>query len=134
MIKLEAKTIPHTFQRCAGNVGDYWTDGNGVDQYRISDMDWVADKKKALILEYSTLIHEIVENFLLKVKGIQEPDVQKFDEDYYKNLPKDCSVEAGDAKNAPYRNEHTVAEGINRILFGIVDMPYIEWEEFINQL
>jgi hypothetical protein len=122
MINAVIKTIPHGQQRLDGNCGDYWTDEKGIDQYRISKMP-------KMEYEYLVAIHELVENFCLKVKGIKEPDVQNFDEEYYKNLPKDCNIEAGDSVKAPYRNEHSIATAVERMLCGYLNIPWQEYDK-----
>ena len=70
-MKINIETIPHGDQRYP-TVGDYWDDENGVMQVRVSDMkDW---RYEALVV-----IHELVEMFLTKHRGIPEHEISEFD-------------------------------------------------------
>ena len=69
-MKINIETIPHGDQRYP-TVGDYWDDENGVMQVRVSDMkDW---RYEALVI-----IHELVEMFLTKHRGIRRTRDQRF--------------------------------------------------------
>ena len=69
------------------------------------------------------LIHALVEYILTQGRGIPLGLIDRFDEDNPE------LEEPGDDVNAPYRNEHSVAVGIERILCAYMNIPWKVYEE-----
>lgn len=69
------------------------------------------------------LIHAMVEQLITETESVTEPEITKFD------LEHPDSEEPGDELDAPYRNAHCVAEGIERILCGYLNIPWKTYEE-----
>lgn len=131
MLSINIKTIPHKEQRCDGNVGDYWMENQGQDlQVRVSMLgDWR--------YEFLVAVHELIEFYLCHQKGIREPEIQAFDEEYYRQEALGVVSgysEAGDDPRAPYHLEHMIASGIERILAVLMGVNWKEYEEAIENL
>ena len=119
-MKIEIKTIPHQVQRY-NTCGDYWIDKDGTIQFRVSEMN-------NYVFEWLILIHEMVEFFLCLVKKVPLDKIDKFDLSF-----KDKG-EPGDDRLAPYRNEHCVATGVERLMCGIVGVPWVDYNNAVNGL
>jgi hypothetical protein len=107
MLNIRIKTIPHKKHRYGGTVGDYWIDKKGVMQFRVSDL---GDDYGELAI----FLHEFIEAFLCKKRGIKWKDIDKFDIAYEKRRKPGDVSEPGDDPKAPYRREHRFAENIER--------------------
>ena len=120
------ETIPHEAQRYP-TVGDWqWKDGTLV--IRVSELgDW---RYNALVA-----VHELVEVLLCKHDGVTEESVDKFDIEYEKQRDdKDVESEPGDDNNAPYRKQHCVATGIERILAAELGVAWNDYADKIESL
>lgn len=118
------KIIPHSEQRYP-TAGDYWLDKDGVWQIRVSKLsDWR--------YEFLIFFHEALELAWCIWKGIPEPDVKAFDEEYERNRkPGDIDSEPGNDKRAPYFEGHqyaTICERIAAIVLGV------NWSEYDNEV
>lgn len=117
-MKITIETIPHNGQRYP-TVGDWFYDEVGNLTIKVSDLgDW----------RYNALVglHELVEVLKCKRDGVTQESVDAFDIEYEKNRPEGDVSEPGDSPNAPYRQQHCLATGIERIMaeeLGVV------WEE-----
>jgi hypothetical protein len=69
------------------------------------------------------LIHALVEYILTQSRGIPVTLIDSFDERHTD------SEEPGDEVNSPYRNEHNMAVGIERILCAYMNIPWKVYEE-----
>jgi len=101
MLKVDARTIPHKFQRY-DTAGDWY----GHDRHVIILMSELGDSS----LEALLFIHEFVEAFLCMKRGISDESVTQFDKSFIGN------GEPGDDPNAPYHREHLVATAIETAL------------------
>jgi hypothetical protein len=120
MLNIEIKTIPDDAQRY-NTVGDYWKSG-GKDELRVSDMgNW---KYEMLIA-----VHELVEEALCRARGISDEAITKFDEGYEKNRKHGVIDEPGASQLAPYHEEHTFANKIEREL---ADELGVDWDEYMR--
>ncbi len=72
------------------------------------------------------LIHAIIEQALTEYKGIKEEEITKFDMEHLD------SEEPGLEMDCVYRNEHLLAEGIERILCAYLNIPWTQYEEVFN--
>lgn len=86
----------------------------------VSDMgDW---KKEALIA-----FHELAEVLMCTAAGISEPDIMAFDVEFEKNRKPGNDDEPGDDPNAPYRKQHLIAEGLEKVLAAEMGL---DWKEY----
>ena len=127
--KINVEVIPHNKQRY-NTTGDYWTDEKGVIQFRISKMS-------KEVYEWLVLLHEMKEFFLVKMTGISEEKIYKFDikfeEDKKKGLHSE-EDEPGDEKDAPYYKQHNIATADERELCGLLNIAWKDYEDECNRL
>ncbi len=128
MLNIQAKTIPHEEQRY-NTSGDYWTDKKGVEQFRISDL---GDYR----MELAVLVHEIVEDYLCKHRGIKEQDIMAFDLMFEKEREegKWKDEEPGDDPRAIYHDPHQIATVIERILISYFGINWKDYDDKILSL
>ena len=88
---IQCKVIPHESHRY-NTVGDYIESKyrGGIDRvnFKVSEMN--AD------YEFLVLIHELIEYYLVKRKGIDLEAIDEFDMEFEKNRKKDDNSEAGE--------------------------------------
>ena len=86
--------------------------------------------------DYNFLValHELIEVWLCKRSGITQGDVDNFDMDYEKFRLLGDTSEPGDDYKAPYRDKHCIATGIERMLCGIMKIPWVVYEETLENL
>lgn len=129
MNSIMAGTINHKSHKYpAGTVGD-WNFNKGVLNIVVSETgDW---KMNALIM-----IHEIVESILCKANDIPETKVRKFDIEFDKKHShgRGRETEPGDDPLSPYRRQHCVATGIERIIAAEMGVSWSEYEEKLEGL
>src|SRR5215475_13697821 len=101
------EVIPHSDQRY-DTVGDWITDKTitwlGRNDLLIRVSDTGSDNSNFLIA-----LHEFVEAMLCAEYGITQQQVDDFDMGPGKNM-----VEPGDSVDAPYHEEHKIAEVVER--------------------
>jgi hypothetical protein len=119
-LKLNARVIEHRYQRYR-TVGDYWYPNSAMMQLRVSDMgnpDY----------EFLVLIHELVEAYLCKKRGIPEADITAFDMSFEARRDRaEVDGEAGDDPAAPYHVEHQFATLIEREIAKALD---VDWDVY----
>lgn len=125
MIKINIKTIPHSDQRYP-TCGDYF-DGEGVTEFRISQMENPDH-------EFLILIHELVEHYLIKKRGIKIEDIDDFDIEFEKNRVEGNIDEPGDESDAPYFMEHQHATDIEKALSKIIGVDWDNYTDSCNAL
>ncbi len=77
-----------------------------------------------------TLIHELIEQILLEVKGVNIDDIDKFDFEFEKDSERTSKYfEPGDDPNCPYKVEHDYADSV---LKEICNRLNINFEDYIN--
>lgn len=128
MLNITIKSIPHKEQRCYGNIGDYWEENEGRElQVRVSALsDWR--------YEFLIVIHELIEYYLCKRKGIDELAIQSFDEEWYNQEElgiKHDVTEAGDDPAAPYHWQHVTATAIEHVLAYLLN---VDWPTYENEV
>ena len=110
MLNVTIKTIPSGEHRYP-TTGDWlWKDGKLT--ILVSDLNDTDD-------EFLVAIHELVEAYLCKVRGITQREVDSWDKHYEKLIkeglvPKDG--EPGDDIHAPYMEEHKAADAIEGLV------------------
>lgn len=117
-MRIVMETIPHRLQRYK-TVGDWFTDLNGTIQIRASEL---SDENR----EFLVLIHELVEWYLCRFSMISQEEVDKFDKAHEDEQDE---VELGDLTDAPYRDQHCFATGIERLLAAELGVEWAEYEE-----
>ena len=110
---IKIATIPNDEQRYP-TWGDYYT-YEGVDHIKVS-------KFENEDIEFIVAVHELIEMWLTKKRGIQEPDITKFDIESGLDDP-------GESKDAPYHKEHMFAVEVEKILCKELGISY---EDYYN--
>lgn len=125
MLNIDIKTIPQSEHRYE-TLGDYWDDPDGSTHIRVTNL-------KSEDSEFLVALHELIEQYLLKKRGISELDVKAFDIAFEKERAEgkwDEYAEPGDDPRAPYRQEHFIAESIERITAAFIGVDWIAHCEF----
>ena len=119
------KVIPHKEHRYE-TVGDWWFEGGNLF-IRISEMgNWR--------YEMCVTIHELVEVLLCKHCKISTSRVDKFDIAFEKARKPGNTDEPGDDARAPYRVQHGIATGVERIVAALLGVDWNKYESKINSL
>jgi hypothetical protein len=126
-MKIHIESIPHAQQRYP-TVGDYWEDGDGAGQVRVSELpDW---RYEALVA-----VHELVEMILTKHRSISEPAISDFDIAFEQERERALVLgEPGDDPRAPYRLEHFFATNVERLLAAELDVDWRAYEMLVDGL
>jgi hypothetical protein len=125
VINIEIKTIPHLRQRYP-TCGDYYYE-DGITKIFVSDLN---NGK----YEFLVAVHELIEEFLTKIRGVKEEHITEFDKQYeQKRLPGDFS-DPGNDINAPYFREHQFATVIEHIVASEIGVNWEDYETAINNL
>lgn len=93
--EIHIKVIPHTCQRYE-TYGDYWIDEKGILQIRVSEFD-------DLNISRDISIHEFLEAWRCKMKGIDFKEIDKFDLEHLDH------PDPGLLSDAPYHAEHMLS-------------------------
>jgi hypothetical protein len=124
--KISIETIPHDQQRYP-TVGDWWFDADGTLKIKVSEMgnpDY----------EFLVGLHELVEVWLCKKRGITDEQVTAFDTQFEKDREAGLhgeDDEPGEDPAAPYKNEHLVAISVEA---GVCAALGISWKEYLDAL
>ncbi len=108
--------IPHSEQRY-DTVGDWRGDGR-ITVSAMGGEDY----------EFLVALHEFVEWYLCRKRGISDAEVTSFDEAY------DGGGEPGDALWAPYRREHQFATFIERQVAIELGVSWDEYEKALDEV
>ena len=111
-------------------VGDYWEDPDGTLQIRVADM-------KNFNYNFLVALHELIEFVLCRDRGIKEEDINAFDIQYEKEREEGkhaIDEEPGFDSKAPYRKEHTLANGIEMIMASELNVDYNEYDKTVMNL
>jgi Mn-dependent DtxR family transcriptional regulator len=97
-------------------------------QVRVSDMkDW---RYEALVI-----IHELVEMFLTKHRGIPEHEISEFDIKFEQSRADQLVCgEPGDHPHAPYRNEHFFATNLERLFSSELGIDWFGYDRDVDAL
>lgn len=119
---LNVNVIPQSKQRYP-TVGDWMFDGLGDLNMKISDM-------KNKDYEFMVAIHEAIEAWLCRKRGISEESVTAFDtSDYGLSLE-----DPGSSPKAPYHKEHMIALKIEKILCKEMELNWEEYEKALADI
>jgi len=113
-------TVPHNQQQ-------YDTVGNWSIE---NEMDWVVSVSRMSDWrhEFLVAVHEIIEMGLCKHAGVTTDEVTRFDSQFQ------GEGEPGDDPKAPYVKQHNIATAVERILAGMLDIKWTEYEDAIRKL
>ena len=124
MLDVCIKTIPHAAQRY-DTCGDYWTDENGMEQIRISDL---GDRR----YEFLVAVHELIEDFICQYRGIGQEDIRDFDEQILRDMPE--NNDPGSLPDAPYHKEHMFATAVEMLVAQQLDVCWPDYEQAFDCL
>ena len=127
-MNVEIKTIPYAQQRYQ-TVGDFWIDKDGSTHFRINDM---GSEDYAFLVA----IHEQVEEYLTRRRGLAEPEIMAFDLMWEIEREKGAhgeDEEPGHDPRAPYHREHVLAEVVERLLANQMGISWPEYEKAVNK-
>lgn len=122
-MKVVIETIPHESQRYP-TVGDWYYEEDGTLRIKVSELsDW----------RYVTLValHELCEERMCKQDGVTQAQVDAFDKQFEANRPEGNLDEPGDDTEAPYRKQHGIATGIERIMAAELG---VDWNKYAAEL
>ena len=125
-MKICIETIDHNAQRY-NTVGDYWVDLAGVVQIRVSNLP---DQT----YEQLIVLHELIELFLVQARGIPLSKIDEFDVRFEANRKNGNFDEPGDDPKAPYKQEHLIATGIEKILAAQLGVDWKTYDQAVNDL
>lgn len=128
-MKIIIETIPHKDQRYE-TCGDWYTDTNGSLRIKISEE---MGERSA----FAVAIHELIEWFLCKERGITEAMVDQFDFKYEEERSEGLRREhddPGDDPHCPCHDEHQFATAIERRLMAHMLEKWSEHEKRVEAL
>lgn len=128
-MKIIIETIPHTDQAYP-TVGDYRYDEYGVLHIKVSDL---GDE----YLETLVAIHELIEERLIKKRGLSISVIDEFDINYEKERGQGLhreDDEPGFDINSPYLDEHTFATSIEMVICSKMGYNWINYGNKVNSL
>ena len=94
------EVIPH-HRQLYDTPGDYFEHSPGVVHFRVSELPNPD-------FELAVLVHEILEHYEIKKKGITIEEIEKFDKEHIDH------PDPGSIPGAPYHESHMWAESIER--------------------
>ena len=125
-MRITIETIPHASQKYP-TCGDWRYAPDGTLEIKVSDL---GDEFKETLIA----VHELIEVQLLKQRGIGAVQVDSFDVAFEAARPKDNTDEPGDDPSAPYKREHCIATGVERILAAEFGIDWKLYEQQIDAL
>lgn len=120
------ETIKHSEHRYS-TCGDWFRDEDGNLRIKVSDMG-------NYDYEFLVALHELVEAWLCYNRNISEHEVTNFDKEYELNRSPANHEEPGDSLDAPYRDEHCAATGIEKIMCSMLGIPWSAYESAVESL
>jgi hypothetical protein len=120
------ETIPHSAQRY-NTCGDWEINPDVSIEIRVSDMQ---NEDYAFLVA----IHEAIEVWLCRKRGVTEDAVNAFDIAYEENRPEGDESEPGDHPDAPYRKEHFFATSIERLVAAELGVDWAEYDKTVMSL
>lgn len=133
-MRIIIETVPHNEQRY-NTCGDWqWSDDKQILTIKVSEMK-NEGKTGHGYMEAVIGIHELVEALACQHAGITEKMVDDFDKsDKYARECENEDIETGDHPKAPYKQQHTLATGIERILCFVFNIPWFEYESQLIEM
>ena len=125
-MRIQLKTIPHSSQRY-DTCGDWQIGDDGEITISVSDM---GDEDYALLVG----VHELIEAWLCRKRGISQEAVDVFDFEYEKGRFEGDVSEPGDDPRAPYFMEHQFATQIERQIAQELRVNWQHYDETVTAL
>lgn len=125
-------TIPHSDQRYQ-TAGDYFLKTQGRAKLSCIMVSKMGNED----YEFLIGIHELVEQYLTRKRGIKEEDITAFDLDFENKRMRGLvgfTDEPGDDPSAPYQNEHSFATAVERMVAAALGVKWADYEKAINNL
>lgn len=128
MIPIYLEVIPKEKMRY-DTLGDYFED-SGIIKVQVVDCgneDY----------EFLIGLHEMIEMYLSKKKGIKEEDITDFDVNFEKERKNGLHSkfeEPGDSQFAPYKDCHFFATTIERLVANKLGIDWLKYEENTNKI
>jgi hypothetical protein len=123
MIVIE--TIPHYLQEY--NTCGNWKIHKGSIEITVSDL---GNEKHEFLIG----LHELIEAYLCKCRGIKEKDVTAFDKEFEAKKVEGNQNEPGDDPKSPYKKEHFFATSIERLMAAELGVDWNEYDKHIGEL
>jgi hypothetical protein len=123
------KVIPHQDQRY-NTPGDWWFDGDGNLEIRVSDLG-NHDQENCIAF------HEYFEAITCRKSMIDEKTVSDFDMKYEKERAEglhEQHEEPGFDNRAPYREQHQLATGVELILGTALGVKWNDYDTAVTAL
>jgi hypothetical protein len=117
-MKIDVKFIPHNVVR-NNQWDDYLYDEDG-------NLIFLIGETGNPLYNKVMLVHALVEQLLTEENGIAEESISKFDAEHLE------SEEPGNELDCPYKDEHLLAEGIERMIFAFLKHPWKQYEEALE--
>lgn len=127
MKTITIKSIPSQLQRYT-TAGDYSDDRFGTN-IRVSIM-------KNEDYEFLVALHELVEQYLCRKRGVSEKKITAFDVMFEKEREagKWTDEEPGDDPRAPYRKEHFFATNIERQMAHELGIDWEKYDKLVSEM
>jgi hypothetical protein len=129
-VKIIIETVPHLSQRY-NTCGDWqWTQTEKEAALHIKVSEFPSGMRNSKYLyEFLVGVHEAIEAIACEAAGIGEKQVDNFDKDPDIEADvQELDIEIGDHPSAPYRKEHCLATGVERILCSVFNIDWYEYE------
>lgn len=125
-MQIQMKTIPHASQLYP-TCGNWTFQFDGSMDIEVSDMQ---NEDYALLVG----IHELLEGWLCRKRGISEQSVTVFDVDYENKRQEGDFSEPGNDPQAPYFHEHQFATKIEMQIADELGVNWDEYDQVVNAL
>lgn len=125
-MKIRIQTIPHDSQRYP-TCGDWQVGEDGSISIDVSEM---GNDDYAFLVG----IHEAIEVWLCRKRGISQEEVDAFDINYEEKRQDGDVSEPGDDTNSPYFCEHQFATQIERMLARELRVNWSEYSKAVESL
>lgn len=127
MKNISIKFVPNEEikQRHGFTGADWWWDEVGDLQVRVATelQDW---RERACLA-----IHEASEALMCRHLGITVQQVDDYDAKFELEHPGDGTTNVGDLTDCPYRGPHNAATAAERIVAGVLEVP---WQDYDDRL
>lgn len=122
---ISVQVIPHEAQAYE-TVGNYST-VDGCLTVQVSNMG-------NRDFEFLVVIHELVEAYLCRRRGITDEAITEFDIAFEAARKPGNLSEPGDSRDACYNNEHCVATAVERLVCSALGLSWQDYEEAVQRL
>lgn len=128
MIKTVIKSVYKESQRYP-TLGDYSVE-DGVRTFSIT-------KTGNDLWDDLIFIHEFIEEVLTRNKGIEESQILEYDLEFERRLENGDLVESeepGDQSDSPYKEQHNIAEIVERMMLNHLGISFHEYDKSLTKI